>query len=370
MPSLPPVAVLDAIDAPVTSISVRCEIFEANGTTRFAAGIYDDRLLDGSISVDYDRDERRSFSLTLGNSDLALQNSTLSIWYDKILKIYYRVIYSGTYFDIQLGEFCIDSIEQPHFPHVIKLTGRDYAKRCLNSKFVTTTGFAAGQALETVIAAIAGTAGISKRILPTTGVVINRDFFYERGVPRWEAMKEMANSYNYDIYFDNAGYLIMSLFQDPVTAPLIHTLKTGSDGNLASFTKKTNDTRIYNHIVVTGDSSDPDTIPVWAEAINTEPTSPTRVDKIGDIVFPYASAFITTQQQAQDVADSFLKVYALEEFNLDFGSICYPWFEVGFIVAFDNPFDGITTRMLLTSMSIPFGPGLMTGNSKRVSVVG
>jgi hypothetical protein len=174
------------------------------------------------------------------------------------------------------------------------------------------------------------------------------------------------------LFFDAQGYLVMREYLDPVTAPLSYTLETGVFGNLVTYNKTVNDTRIYNHIVVTGESNDPDIIPVSAEATNTEPSSPTRVDKIGDRVYQYTSSFITTTLQAQDVADKFLQIHALEEFDLIFSSIALPWLEVGEIVEFEDPRPsaGQPTRFLLSSLNLPLDLGAMSGNAKRVSVVG
>jgi hypothetical protein len=277
-----------------------------------------------------------------------------------------------TTWETQVGEFMIDNIKESHFPYVVKVTGRDYTKKCLLSKFVNATAFAAGTAIELIIKAIAQNAGVTKFITPLTGKVLANDTFFERGTDRWTAMSKIAESFGYELFFDAQGYLVMREFQDPVTAPLAYILETGAFGNMTSYEKSVNDTRIYNHIVVTGESSDSETIPVMAEAINTEPSSPTNIDQLGDRVYPYSSAFITTEAQAQDLADKYLKIMGLEEFDLNFGAIALPWLEVGEIIQFNDPreFAGQPTRFLLSSLSVPLGLGEMSGNAKRVSVVG
>lgn len=277
-----------------------------------------------------------------------------------------------TTWEIQLGEFLIDRITEDHFPYDVKVSGRDYTKKCIRSKYVITTAYASGTAIETAIKSIAQGAGITKFLLPVTGSALGKDYFFERGVTRWEAMNQIAGAFGYELFFDAQGYLVMREYLDPLTAPLGYTLLTGVFSNLVTYQKSLNDSRIYNHILVTGESSDGEVNPVWAEALNTEPSSPTRISEIGDRLYEYSSSFITTEAQAQDVADKFLRLHALEEFDLNFSSIALPWLDVGEIVQFldPRPSAGQPDRFLLSSLTIPLGLGPMSGNAKRVTYVG
>lgn len=278
----------------------------------------------------------------------------------------------STVWETQVGEFMIDSISEDHFPYTVKVVGRDYTKKCLQSKFVVATALVKNTAIETAIKTLAQNAGITKFILPTTGKSLGTDYYFERGVSRWEAMKQISDAFGYELFFDAQGYLVMREYLDPITAPLSYTLETGAFGTLVSYNKTVNDTRIYNHIVVTGETNDNTVLPVYATAENHEPSSPTRIEKIGDRVYQYSSAFITTTLQAQDVATKFLKIHGLEEFDLNFSAISLFWLEVGEIVEFEDPRPsaGQPKRFLLSSINLPLDLGAMSGNAKRVSVVG
>lgn len=562
---MPPAVAEAAIIGPTSELVRRIEIYEADAITRWDAGANDGRLIDGSVSIDYSRDERRAFDLTLDNDDFGLEHTPEALWYDKIIKIFCGVKYVDTtpltsqkvrtnlcinpsfevnttgwggssagrttstiardtttfsvgvaslkitwptgsssasqysvtglkpgtvytistnmyvpagspdvywgelfssnvlyttkdawnrviltfvafnsthyfgpavtnpttgqlcwidailieeadrflgYFDgssgdfanrdyawtgtahaststetitvetpqaietsweVQVGECMIDQISEDYFPYTVKVSGRDYTKKCLLSKFNTATSFADGLAIETAIQTIATNAGITKFLLPLTGHQLGKLYTYERGVSRWEAMKEIASGFGYELFFDAQGFLVMREYLDPVTAPLAYSLATGPlVGNLVSYGKTVNDNRIYNKIIVTGESSDSEVPPVSAIAENTLPDSPTRIAKLGERVYQYASAYITTTPQAQDVADKFLKIHALEEFELNFTSIALPWLEAGEIIEFidPRPSEGQPTRFLLSSLNLSLGLGPMSGNAKRVSVVG
>jgi hypothetical protein len=299
-----------------------------------------------------------------GTPDLSISTETITYSTPKV---------TPKVWEVQVGEFMIDQISEEHFPFVASVNGRDYTKKCMLSKFSTATAFAEGTAIETAIKAMAQNAGITKFILPLTGHSLGKDYVYERGVARWEAMKDIANAFDYELFFNAEGYLVMREYLDPTSAPIVYTFATGPlEGNLVSYGKTVNDNRIYNKIVVTGEASDAEIIPVSAIATNTSPTSPTSIAKIGERVFQYTSAFITTTLQAQTVADSFLKIHALEEFDLNFAAIALPWLEVGEIIEFidPRPAAGQPTRFLLSSLNLPLGLEAMSGNAKRVSVVG
>lgn len=275
--------------------------------------------------------------------------------------------------ETQIGEFMIDKISEDHFPHLVKVTGRDYTKKCLNSKFEQATQFNGGQQLETLVGAISANAGIYKKVLPVTGITVGKSFMYERGTERWKAIVEIANAYNYDVYFDGQGYLRMTVIEDPATTQSSMTFRTGPlVGNLSTYSKSTNDSRIYNHVLVTGDPGDGSTLPPSAEAKNTDPNSPTNIDQIGDRLYQYASSFIATTEQAQAVADSFLAVHALEEFQLDLTGVVLFWMDVGEIVTWidPSPAPGDPTRFLLSNITIPLTLGPMSATALRVTNVG
>lgn len=274
--------------------------------------------------------------------------------------------------ETQIGEFMIDRISEAHFPHDVKITGRDYTKKCLLSKYAFSTQFDAGQTLEAVIASIAGAAGITKRILPVTGITIGRSFFFDRNVSRWEAMKEICTAYDYEIFFDATGYLVIRPYRDPATTPPVIYLETGKNGQLASYEKSTTDTRIFNHVLITGESSDTAVIPVWAERKNESASSPTSIAEIGDRFMEFSSAFIQTQAQADALADTYISLHSLEEFELSFDSLMLPWLEAGDIMGWidPDPAPGDPDTFLLYSMNIPLKLGTMSSTAKRVTNVG
>lgn len=364
-----------AILASSSSILRRVEILNSNYSV-FKS--YDNLgVISGSVGVDSTRAERRSFELVLDNSEHDLDIQPNGLWYDKIIRIWRGVEWvdeDGVYdsYMVRIGDFLIDSADTQNFPDEVHIQGRDFTKKLLTSKFKLATTFTQGRPIEQIITTIAINGGIpsTKINIPPTGQISGKDWSFERDVARWDAMDQIAVNYNWELYFDGNGILVMRRFQDPVLSPTKYSFLTGEFGNLVQFTKSMNDTMMYNSVVVTGESQN--TLPVYAIAENHEPSSPTAIERIGERVYTYTSSFIYTFEQAQQVANAFLSIHSLEAFEVTLESICFPWLEGADIIEFidPSPAPGDPTRFLLSSFSIPLALGSMQLAAKRVTIVG
>lgn len=274
--------------------------------------------------------------------------------------------------EMQIGEFVPDSIEDAdEYGERIKFTGRDYAKRCLNSKLTKATMFTKSQKIEDVIKSLALNCKISKINLPVTNFTLGKDMTWERDTDRWAIMKAIALANNYEIYFDNAGWLIMRPQQDPLLTPPSLVLTTGIGGNLVARGAKTGDSQLFNHVTVIGESSDSSVPLVFGEAINNNPNSPSSIDAIGERTKNISSPLVTSEGQATELARTMLSVSALEEFELNFEAVLFPWIEAGEIVEMGEP-EGTywgPTRYLISNLTLPLDLSPMSGNGKRVTRV-
>lgn len=278
-------------------------------------------------------------------------------------------------FETQVGEFQIDSIKEDHFPRHIKVTGRDYTKKLLGAKLEQSVTFTAGTTIDQVVRAIAANGGVTKTLLSSNGAFLKSDISFDRSTERWKVISDMCTASGVEVYFNRQGYLTTREFIDPTTAPTSLILKTGEpDGNLASYTKSSSDARIRNVVVVAGENQDDlGSGNVWqGKAINTEPSSPTRVERLGERHEFYASPFLRSDAECEQLAQQMLKVMALEDFQLDFTSIAFPWLEVGEVAGFidPRPGSGEPDRFLLTNLTIPLTLGPMSGTGKRITIVG
>lgn len=378
----PPSEVVTALTSGVVDIKRRVEIYESDAITPFAIDAWNSRLIDGTITVDGTRDERRMCDFSLENNDFALGlNPDGGFWYDKILKAFWGIQYYDArgvlrYWEIQVGEFMIDRIVEDYFPNICKVTGRDYAKKCVLTKIKNALQFSGQTPVERIVGALGANAGISKFRLPYTGLAFTNDVVFDAGTARWEMMKKVTDSVGYEIYFTSDGYLTMRPYQDPVLSPLAWSFKTGADkGNLVTYSRSSDDSLIKNHVIVIGatvTTTDGISTTSYGEAENTNPSSPTRTGRIGDRVDIFKSDYITSTAQAQDVAEVRLRISALEEYSIDFSSMILPWIDANEIVDIVNPKETlyVPARFLLSNYTLPMNLGPMTGVGKRVTIAG
>lgn len=377
MPAPPPsLDVLSALVASHSSITRRLEIYEPDNETLWGAIDQSvSRITDGSVSVDATRDERRDIDITLDNTDgLMSPNPSDGFWYDKILVPYRGVVTSSGTWEVPLGRFQIDTMNADQFPHLIKVTGRDFTKKMILSLFDTTDTFVAGTDVSDLVSALCANSGITSFSFPYDGTVTTADYTFDQGTSRWDAAKQVATDYNYDLYMDNTATATMSTKVDPTTSPITFTFKTGStDGNLAAINEQVDDTNLFNRVIVIGGSSDSSTPPVYAEVVNDDPLSPTSIQKIGDRYMPpYTSENLTTTDQCLALATSILKVSALETYSLSISSIVFPWLEANTVVKILNPnaFPGDPENYLMDTFSVPLTLAAMPATGKRITIVG
>lgn len=300
-----------------------------------------------------------------------LQTPMRRLWSDAVNWLY--GFGDTRHWEVKIGEFLIDSINSDHFPKHIHVTGRDYTKKLLNVGFRTSTTFSMGLSIDNVVQGIALNGGITKFIGGAANVTLQAELSFDREAQRWQAIQDICTANGVEVYFDAEGYLVTRTFRDPVSSPTTVTLKAGADGgNLANIQKSSSDGELKNVVVVSAENPDLEGIFYQGVAINDEPNHPARVSRIGERTYFYSSSVLTSNEKCLETAKNFLKVMSLEEFEVNFGSICFPWLEGGDIAEFIDPEPGIgdPDRYLLSSFSIPLGLGPMTGNMKRVTIVG
>jgi hypothetical protein len=274
--------------------------------------------------------------------------------------------------EVQLGEFMIDGVNDQIFPNQVKVNFRDYTKKLLKDKIAQTSTFVAGTPLRTFVRSIAANGGITKFREAIGDEIFPNDITYDRKTDRWKMITDACTAFDYEVFFDNEGYLVVRKFNDPTTAPIYQSFGTGATGNLVSFDRSINDGRIFNIARVYGDPISNDRLPYFGEAINDDPASPTSIMELGRRPWEFEGNYFTSDQQCLDLARSRLKILGLESYDINFSSIYYPWLEVGEIVEILDPHRNSTdpTRFLMDQITLPIKLGPMSGTGKRVTLVG
>lgn len=370
MPALnfPPVYIEDAVLSPVTRYTRRVDIYESNATTLWKRGV---PLVSGSISVDQSRDERRSGSLVLFNDNGLLNISRSNgFWYDKVVKIYMGVVSPSGTWEAIVGTFLIDKISSENYSKEIEVTLRDFSKK-LSYPISLPVGWAVNTPIENIVRDLAIGGGISpsKITVPTTTKYIEEERTFASGITRWSAMYDLATAYGYDLFFDPSGQLIMEAFTDPFTSLPQFTFRVGIDSNVSKISRAISDSLIRNHIVVEGETVGG--IPVWGEAFNYNPTSPTRIEKLGFRTKQIKNSWVTNNTQATEVAARDLKFSSLEKYEASLETLIVPWLDVNITVEFSDPMaaPGDPTRFLLSKLDLDLGLEPASASLGRVTSV-
>lgn len=282
--------------------------------------------------------------------------------------------------ETQIGEFLIDKIDWQTFPGKVQLTGRDFTKKALGSKITDPSGvgFVAGTSIELIVSAVASNAGLTKQRLKfredtATGdsLSLEEDYVAAQETSRWKIIKDICTQYGYELFMSSDGYLTSRPFIDPTLGPIAYEFYPGQGGNLISLKKSTDDSLIVNKVVVTGSIPKNGILPFYGEASNVEPSSPTAVQLIGERPQFLKGNNYTSNKHCRNTAVRFLKIGALEPFNMELDALTQPWLEAGEIarVTDSEPVAGQPDKFLLTSFSIALDLAPMSTTCRRVKIV-
>lgn len=361
---------INELNAATTRVVRRVDIYEQDGTTLWMEDV---PTIDGTINVDGSRDERRTLDVTFSNEDDALDHSTDGFWYDKIIKPFRGVeLQDGSTYLWPMGVFMIDKISAPHFPGIVKVSGRDYTKKLVEDEFQVATAFVSGTPIEQVISTILINGGITRYVLPGTNLTLDKDFLFDSATSRWAAISEILIAYGYEGYFNAEGIFVMRPFQDPAGRSSVFTFRADTLSNLAGFEKSATSTNLYNAICVRSQSSDPNTLPVFGIAENHDPRSPASIENLGrKRTLFWDSPLVTMEWQAVAIAQRLLTIAATDTFVVNLTALVFPFLEAMEVVDFldPDPAPDEPSRFLLTDFSLPLGLGTMTANAKRITLI-
>ncbi|MGM7681785.1 hypothetical protein ACSVDA_06475 [Cytobacillus sp. Hm23] len=212
------------------------------------------KAIDGSIDIDKTRGVRRSFALTLENDYNEFNWSAGGrIWLNKRIRLY--VSYDSVEW-ISLGVFIIDgpAASSSHDGNVIaEISGGDKWRLLDGSpigNFTYNTTIETGSSVYDAIELIAVEGGINNLLFDPCDATIPYTLNYDTGTARGDAMKELADFANYDIYFDNNGYLRFRQKVDYENAPIVETYDKSQYTTYAGSVKRLDTKELCNKVIV------------------------------------------------------------------------------------------------------------------------
>ena len=335
--------------------------FEVRGTLSGADGY----TLDGTISMARNRAIRRTCELRFADPDGILTPAVLGDW----LHVNSLVrVERGIYLDAVEVEWCVlghfllgrPRVEVSAAGASIAVAGEDRAKLLVRSRFTLPTTYAAGTRLAHVIATEAAVAGMgtTRYRLEDAGKTLSRDRTFEEDEARIEGLGGLARDYGLELYVDADGFLACAAPPTPTSVPVSWSYAAGSDATMLGLSKEWTDDRLYNHVLVTGENAAAELPTVRAEALDTNPASPAYVNgPLGDRLYRYTSAMITSTGQAAEVAGKLLAEVALLEEAISLGAVTNPALEPGDAIAISEPLSKTEGTYLVESIDVPLGLG-------------
>lgn len=374
---------LAAITADTSQVLRRLDLYDTDGTTLL---VEDLDVVDGNITVTSGAGSRRTATFTVHHDSGAQFVGAEQLWFGKVLKAWRGVVLHDRDDEewwCQVGELVVEQVRTDHMPaDLMQVVAADAMTLLGRAHFAAVALFGAGQPVETVVQDIAAYGGVSKFRVAATGRSLGADWSVEPSTSLADAIQQVCTDHGCEAYIAADGYLTVGVVADPVTSPTVHTFAGGDSGSLVGLTVARSGARLYNHVVVRGESSDRTVPAVWAEAENTEPSSPTRIydpdhPDLGGIprtTLTYVSPLITTTTQAQTTADALLTQRAILDLSASIVGLVIPWIDVGQVVAVEDPNpaagEAAVSRWRLDSFPVPWAPGPVTYQASRVTRVG
>jgi hypothetical protein len=348
----------------VTRVSVLDDLFNPLPGLVFTGA--DGYTINGSVSQDASKIVRRSLSLSLANPKGVWTPTGPDdpFYWNRLLRVERGVVSGGVEYYAPLGVFLIDtpSVDSRR----LSISGADRVDRALRSKFTEPTTYASGSGVGAAIKDMLVDAGIGADMwtIDDGGAVLGAARSYEADDERMGAAKSLATDFGLEVFADANGFVVVRPKRDPADLPVVWEFMAGPDATMLGVSKSWSREKFYNHVVAIGESADEAVAVVRAEASIDDPASPLRVDgPMGDRLYTYKSAMITTVGQAQAVADSLLWEHALIEEELKVELVPHPGLEAGDAVRVVDPDSRTDDSYMIDAITTP-----LAGGSSSLSV--
>ena len=352
---------MDVLDTNFSTVAQ----FKDIGTT----GITDstDVLVDGNVDVDTTRLTRRTCSANVLNpSGIWSPGSDWggTFYVNRLIRFWRGIDYGDASELVPIGTFMIDSadVDVERGMSVVTLSGSDLWKKFSKSSFPKAKTWAIGTTLNTIISYVASQAGVTRlRLDPlssraSTERDLSKAFVVEQGDNRGEALARLATAYGIDIYFDTLGYLTTQDFSKPGDKAVVYTYDPDANNNLVTVKASYTDENLYNSVLVIANKGT-----ITYRVRDTDATSVTSVNRIGERIFIYENEDITTLALATKVGDKlfYKKVLINEDITLE--TICNPAFEGNDVIAVrEVDFTGLNSVYRIKAFTVPLSTSRQT----------
>lgn len=270
---------------------------------------------------------------------------------------------------VQIGVFRIDEVRvaDSEGGFDIEVSGLDRSSRVIDAVFEAAGGAAAGTsalgAAQLFVQVAYPDATFDFIASDTTLPAIA----WEIGDDRWDYAQGCAEAAGCNLYFDGDGVCVAKPL--PVTDTADLELVEGEGGVLVSADVQWGRENACNRVTVSGENGSDD--PVWGEAIDDDPDSPTFYDgPFGKATYEWSSSYVTTDAQAADVARNILEMRRGVGRQVSFSALANPALEPFDVVKITRADLGIDELHIIDTLQIPLdASGVMTGTTRVARVL-
>lgn len=268
---------------------------------------------------------------------------------------------------VSLGYFRIDDIEQREVPEgTLRLSGRDRMATVIDSKLTTPRQYVPGTTFRTVFddligelfpgVQIAADFDINNTVLPTPHVAED---------DRYTFLLDLVAAYGKVFYFDHTGNVVIRT--PPAPRQPVWVVRSGENGTLLQASRSITRDGVFNVVVARGEAVG-EAPPVWGQAYDNDPDSPTYYfGPFGKVPRFYDSSFLLSPSQCINAARTQLALTLGLPYTLDFDMVPNPALEPLDPILFRYP-DGHSEVHILDQITIPLDPqGSMPAKTRQTT---
>jgi hypothetical protein len=322
---IPHSALLDAAVRESTTLSVTVDIMRGNTVV-----IPDVDVVAGSISSDRTSKTRLSADVQLVYPDWKDDDISVNVHRFRIKRGFTSV---GITEELVLGTFRIDERAR-NDNGLLALKGSGLETYIIDARFLSPRTPPYGQStintIRSLILEVLPDVTVVNEATTDTQVLMTAPWKRDR----WDdAIEPLMESINVEVFVDYRGAFVIRDLPNLATGVPVYRINEGENGVLVSRSTKQTRDRVYNAFVASGSSTDPNVVPVFAVAMDSDPFSETYFyGDFGQVPRFYVNQNFTTTAQCQATADRGLADALAANKSLQFTTAPLHFLETGDLV--------------------------------------
>lgn len=297
-------------------------------------------IVSGDVTFDVGSDVNATCDLTLGLEFEDINPYAHEIYLER--GVQYA---NGTTEYVGLGYFRVNSVEDAYIQDsqfdgsVVRVTGEDRMANLRDGRVPSPVQFTASTSVASVLdflvqdvmpgmVTVYDTVNWPGGTAATT--TLGSDHFVDQD--RLAFIQELVAAYGKICYFDYAGRFVVKDSPN-ISGASVFNINSGRDGVLVHASRTVSRDGVYNAVVASGEAADANVPPVYAIAIDEDPSSPTMYGgAFGKVPRFFQSSFLTTTAQCTSAAQKILNSTHGLPYSVTLGMVPNPALEAWDVV--------------------------------------